>query len=216
MSILSGIGSGMFGAALGGLSGGGFNGVGSFLDSAKNNPNAALASDLAGGFLGELGTFDPMEVAQSQFDLMSPMLQSAFEDRRLGLEGRQFNQGRLGSTGGAQEMEGLFNSENDAIRQLLFDSYGQGMQGQQHLFNMGSGLATLDPQIRGMFGNLWTGTRTPQGTSPIQSLGAGMVNSGVGSITKGVNGLFNNPASVGNYGGFGTAYDPNHSFGGGR
>lgn len=118
-----------------------------------NSPFTNQLNTLAGGFFDQLKT-DPMEIAKHQFGLMSPILDDRFNDQFLDRESRQFAQGRLGSTGGAQEMEGLQRAQEDAQRQLLWDSLGQGLNVQNQNANMGLALAQASPQLQGMFSNL--------------------------------------------------------------
>jgi hypothetical protein len=199
----------------------GLFGAQQFMNQAQTNPNAALAGQLGEGFLGQLGTFNPMDVAQQQFGLLNPMLQEQFTQDRLGQESRQFAQGRLGSTGGAQDVQAMLGAQEDARRNLLFESYGQGLQGQQHLFNLGSGLSQLDPQLRGLFGNLANqalnvplslqqaglnqaqiagglagGAQFQPQQSMGQALGAGLINSGVQGLTGMAQGLFSPPPNM--------------------
>jgi hypothetical protein len=220
-----GLNLGISDPTLQGISQQGLFGAQDFFNQAQNNPNAALAGQLGGGFLEQLGTFNPLDVAQNQFGLLSPILNEQFTQDRLSQENRQFAQGRLGSTGGAQDVNALLDSQNDARRKLLFESFGQGQQAQNQLFNLGSGLSQLDPQLRGLFGGLGTnflnvplsiqqaglnqaqiagslagantsGTLTNPGQSFSQQIGAGLINSGVSGLTSGLEGLFQPPTGI--------------------
>jgi hypothetical protein len=110
------------------------------------------------------------------------------------------------------------DSQRDAERKLLFDSFGQGMQAQQGQINNASALMQLDPQLRGLFQNLGSGalgqsldinnqglnrfnafaaarggnsnTTSSGGPSALNQVGNGLVNSGVGALTNSIGGLF--------------------------
>jgi len=206
---------------------------------AKNNKGADLARSMGLDFLGGVGAFDPNEIAQMQFDLLDPILAEGREDEFLSMEDRLFQQGRLGSTGGANDMNAMFDAQQDTQRKLLSDSFGMGLQAQNQQYNIGQGLLTLDPTLRGLFqnlgGNALTGGLNIQtsandvfsaaagagggsgsgggGFSPMNAIGAGLMNSGVNQLSNSVSGLFqpsqnvqSTPASY--YGGYNAAYMP--------
>lgn len=197
----------------------GLFGAQDFLSRAMGDPNAQLAGQLGGQFMQQAGITDPMQIAQQQFGLLNPILQEQQMQQQLGLEGRQFAQGRLGSTGGARDFGQLMRSQQDAERQLLFESLGQGLQTQQQQAGLGAMFSQLDPSLRGAFQNLGTGmlnipmqlqqammnqasvagglsgatttgTQTPAGLSPMQTIGAGLMNQGVQGLTSLAGGLF--------------------------
>lgn len=196
-------------------------GSGLFLNRAQGDTGiAGQAEGLSADFLAQLGITDPMQIAQSQFDLINPMLQENQERDRLSQENRLFAQGRLGSTGGANDVNALFDSQADAERKLLFDSLNQGLASQSHLFNLGSGLAGLGQGQRtsdfnlgqgmlgiplelqrammaqaqgaaGLSGNVQTGaTGGGGGFNPLQTAGAGFLNTGINSVSQGIGDIF--------------------------
>ena len=251
-----------FNAASGGAAGGGGNNLGlnigfdpavqqlmqtglfgadQALQAALMNENAALAGQLGGDFLSQLGTTDPLAIAQNQFDLVNPILSRGFEERRLDQEARQFAQGRLGSAGGARDVAALEQSQAEAERLLLADALGQGLASQAQLFNIGSGLTQLDPQLRGLFANLGgqfaniplsfqqaalnqaqiggalagantSGTLTSPGTSPLAGIGSGLLNSGVNQITNSIQNAFQ-PTQFTGVNPFQNPFTPDPNFG---
>ncbi len=214
-------------------------GAGGMFQQANTSPTAMLARNSGLDFLNQAGETDPYQIAESQFNLMHPLLQKQFDQDYLNLESRQFSQGRLGSTPGAQDMEALFNSQNDARTKLLFDSLQQGMGTQQHLYNMGSNFAQLDPALRGSYQNLGTGflniplqlqqamlnqaqvgggvagsntvgSLTDTGFDPLNTIGTGLMTSGTQGISNQLNEMFKSPSAPPNY------YRGDGTTGGGR
>lgn len=196
-----------------------------FQDMARNNRTADLAGQQGFNFLRSLGGFAPEDIMQQQFNILNPLLQREQQRQTLDQEARLFAQGRLGSTGGARDIEALAQGQGDATARLLADSFGLGLQGRQQQANLGIALSQLDPQLRGLFQNVsgaalgnalsiqdaarnqfatiagamgaggQTGAGSPLTTS--QAVGAGLVNAGIEGITGAVGGLFQPSASVG-------------------
>ncbi len=100
--------------------------------------------------LGSLAT-TPEDVMMQQYGLIAPMLEDSFLNDRLAMENRQFAQGRLGSTGGANEFGELFESQGNTRARAMFDAFGQGLQTQNQMFNIGSGMLQLNPALRNAF-----------------------------------------------------------------
>lgn len=118
------------------------------------SPGMLQAQQMGQGFLQDLGTFDPMSVGQQQYDLFSDIIGRQQERDRLAQESRLFSQGRLGSTGAGIEQEALRQAQGDVRTKALMDSYGLGLQAQDRLYNMGTGLSQFAPQLQGLYGNL--------------------------------------------------------------
>ena len=119
--------------------------------------NAAQAGNLGSQFMGQLGNLDPMQIAQAQFDQMNPILQEQHQQQALNMENRLFAQGQMGSGGfspGRQSMEAMFDSQNRDRRNLLHESFGQGMAAQGQVGNMANMFSQLDPNLRGQLGNM--------------------------------------------------------------
>lgn len=195
--------------------------AGLFSGMAQNNQTADLASQLGLDFLNQVRSTSPFDVAQNQFDLMSPLLNNQFNQDNLDLESRLFAQGRLGGTGGSNQQNALFDSQNDSRRQLLFDSLSQGLATQQQNANLGIAFGQLDPQLRGLFQGLGTnslnnalninqaglnqfstlataaggGSTGGGGINAGQAIGAGLLNSGVNGLTGLFNGTNQTPSS---------------------
>lgn len=122
-----------------------------------DNEGADLAQSLGMDFLSGIDAFDPMAIAEQQFNLLNPILAAEQEQQFLDMEGRLFRQGRLGGSGrlsGQSQMNALFDSQEDARRKLLADSFGMGLQAQAQQVNLGSSLLQLDPTLRGLFRGL--------------------------------------------------------------
>jgi len=198
------------------------------LQAALDSPTAALAGDLGLQFMNQVGSTNPMDIAQSQFDLLNPILQQQQQEDFLGQEARLRSQGRLGSTGslsGQAQQNALFDAQNDAERQLLFDSLGQGLATQAQNASLGAMFSQLDPTIRGQFQGLGTnflnipltlqdamlrqaqvggglagatntGNLTQPGFNAQQAIGAGLLNSGIQGLTGSLSTAFNQPSST--------------------
>ena len=134
----------------------GIQNAGLFNQQALASPNALLAGQQGGQFLGGLQQ-DPFAVQQQLFDQQNQLLLPQQEQARLAQESRLFSQGRLGSVGslsGQAEIESLGRTQNAQTQGLFNQSFGQAQQQQLQQANIGAQLSQLDPQIRGLFGNL--------------------------------------------------------------
>lgn len=139
------------------------------------------------------------------------------QESRLFAQGRL---GGAGQLSGQAQQNALFDAQNDAERKLLFDSLNQGLATQQHQFNLGSGLAGLGQSQRTSDFNLGSGflniplslqqallnqattsanlagtrqvgqTSGVGGLNPIQTVGAGLLNTGVNSVSQGIGNIF--------------------------
>ena len=112
-----------------------------------------LLSSQGMNMLGGLAT-TPEDVMRSQYGMISPLLEEGFERDRLALENRQFAQGRLGSTEGANDFGELLSSQYDARTKAMFDSLGMGLNTQNQMFNVGAGMLQLNPALRNAFQSL--------------------------------------------------------------
>jgi hypothetical protein len=92
------------------------------------------------GFLGQLGSFDPMQATQQQFDLMESIMNPIRKREQAGMEGQLLAQGRLGSTGGALTQQGQQQAFDMSRQQQLFKAMQQSQQTQQHLAGLGTGM----------------------------------------------------------------------------
>ena len=198
------------------------NGADDWIQDARNNQNADMASAQGLQFLQGIGSADPQQIANQQFNQLNPLLQQQQEQDFLNMESRLFSQGQLGSGGfsaGQNQLGGLFDSQEDSTRKLMYDSLGLGLQTQAHMANMGNSLSMLDPAIRGahtqnaqgllnmplamqtglmnqasvmggLAGASQSGAITNPGIDIGQAVGAGLINSGVNGITSAADGLF--------------------------
>jgi hypothetical protein len=210
-----------------------------FLDMARNNETADMAGLMGQNFLGQLGAqgSSAQDIMMQQFGMMNPLLQKQQERDFLNMESRLNSQGRLDQQGvgsGSGQMQGLFDSQGDQTTKLMYDSLGQGMNYQNHLFNLGSGLSQLDPALRGSFQNLGTGmlnipmsmqnamfnqagvagnlagaTQTGSGNNGqlgmTETIGAGLINSGVNNLANQASNWFQPSGSSGS--GYGDDFD---------
>ena len=103
----------------------------------------ARAGALGQGLLDNMQA-DPFAAAESQFAKMEEILNPARGRQREALEARLLRQGRLGSTGGALQQQGLEGAIEESRQKGLYDALqqSQGMQNQQ---------AALGTQL-GLFG----------------------------------------------------------------
>lgn len=101
---------------------------------------ATAAQAPGAGFLSQLQEFDPYQAAETQFGRLEEILDPGRERARGSLEARLLSQGRLGSTGGGVQQEGLETAIEQSRRQGLFDAFGQAQQTQQNLLGLGTGL----------------------------------------------------------------------------
>lgn len=215
---------GATGAMLG-LQNGAVGDAGMFNEMARNNQSADMAGQLGQDMMANMGAWDPYQIAKMQYDQMMPILADDFDQANLKMEGRQFAQGRLGSTGGANDFNALFDSQGDTQRKLLADSFGQGLAGQAQNAQLAQSFMQLDPTLRGLFQGLGSnslsnalsiqGAALDQfnasnvaaaggnsgrgaGFNPMQDIGAGLMNSGVNQISGAFQGLFNPTPQTGN------------------
>jgi hypothetical protein len=94
---------------------------------------ARSATAKGAGFLEALGSTDPFDIAEKQFERMESILAPGRERSRSALESRLLRQGRLGSTGGALSQEGLETAIEQSRRAGLAEAFqqAQGVQAQQ-------------------------------------------------------------------------------------
>jgi hypothetical protein len=113
--------------------------------------NAQLAGDIGAQFLGGLGSSNPLETQQALYNQLSPQMIDQQKQDFFDMEGRLFGQGRIGSTGGTNQLGELYSQQQDAQQRLLFDTFGQAQQAQAQQANIGAQMSQLDPQLQGMF-----------------------------------------------------------------
>ena len=103
------------------------------------------AGALGQDFLGQINA-DPYAAAESQFSRMEDILNPARQRQREALESRLLRQGRLGSTGGSLQQQGLETGIEESRRRGLFDALSQSQQMQQNQSNMGTKLGLFGQQ----------------------------------------------------------------------
>lgn len=141
---------------LGQLQGQGFDQSNQFGNLALGNQGSQTAFNLGQGFAGQLSQTDPLSLQNTLFQQQAGLLRPGFEQDTLNLESRLFSQGRLGSTGGALQQQGLQDSQNTAFGQLLANSFQQSQGQQAQTAGLAQNFLQLDPQLSGMFQNLGT------------------------------------------------------------
>lgn len=105
------------------------------------------------GFLNQLNQFDPQAATQTRFDQLESVLEPSRGRAREALESRLLKQGRLGSTGGGVQQEGLESAIGQQQMQNLLASTGESRAQQQQLLGMGQGLgADAMQRAQGMSG----------------------------------------------------------------
>jgi len=169
----------------------------------------------AGNIFGQLS--DPSQVSQDFFTRGMGLMAPGQQQARTSLENRLFAQGRLGSTGGAQQFGGLLQGQNMAQQQLAQQAIFRGTQ--QRGMEIGQGLqlfgggmqidqASMDAARLGLQGgqgqlqaDMFNASQ-PQGMDPMQAalLSAGGAVGGMSSFSGGGGGGggFNTPG-VGGY-----------------
>lgn len=167
------------------------------VNTTVSEPLQGIMDQLFGSISGNLNT-DP----QHFYNLLSQLSESGERRQMHSLENRLFSQGRLGSTGGALQLQAGMDSMNDAMLKRELGSYelqnnlfNQALGGLSQLLNinqaalapagMGSGIglnnaqigASLSPSIMGVAnsrGGMW------------ESLFGGLGSSGLGSALGGL------------------------------
>jgi len=81
----------------------------------------------------QIGNYSPEEYAQNMYDMDLQMLNPELQQQSLDNEARLLAQGRLGSTGGAGQTQGLMQAQNMTRLGLRRDSYNKS---QMQLDNM--------------------------------------------------------------------------------
>ena len=103
------------------------------------------AGELGQGFLQNVQT-DPFAGAQSQFEKMEAILNPSRERSRDALESRLLRQGRLGSSGGSLQQQGLESSIEESRQRGLFDALQQSQSLQQSQVGLGTQLGLFGQQ----------------------------------------------------------------------
>jgi len=187
---------------------------GMFTQAGGQDPFQQQAGALGAGFLGQVGEFDPFAAAQTQFGRMEDILAPQRDQQRLAQESRLFSQGRLGSTGGAQQQQALESAFLQQQQQGLYDALGQGQDIQNMQIDRGlllgktpltmqtQGLENLLGIQKGALGQLGMGgtlggstmTSTTPGIGPLATLGTGLMTGGAEQLRQGFQGMFSSPS----------------------
>ena len=98
----------------------------------------------------QIGNYSPEEYAQNMYDMDLQMLNPELQQQSLDNEARLLAQGRLGSTGGAGQTQGLMQAQNMTRLGLRRDSYNKSQmqldnmrRRQQEDMSMGLGIGGL-------------------------------------------------------------------------
>jgi len=165
------------------------------------------AGQLGQQFLGQVGSTDPFATAQTQFGRMEDILAPQRDQERMAQESRLFSQGRLGSTGGAQQQQALESAFLQQQQQGLYDALGQGqaIQGQQIERGAFLGQMPLSQQTQALNNllGIQTGatqqlgqtalggqTTTAPGVDVMGTLGTGLMTTGAEQLGQGFQGMF--------------------------
>jgi len=125
---------------------------------------------LLGGGRQALGAaeYDPYTAAETLFGRMEGILAGGRERERQGLESRLLAQGRLGSTGGLFQQQGLEQAIEQQRAQSLNQAFGQAQQVQQGLF--GRGLSGIQGAVGlQQLGQQQLSTGIQAGAAPLQA-----------------------------------------------
>jgi hypothetical protein len=149
-------------------------------------------NQLGAGFLGALGSFDPTQAAQEQYDIMTQIAQPWEQRAQNQLQNQLFQRGQLGTTGGGIQQEAFLNAQNAANlqRTLAARQYAGGEQSR--LAGLGQQFSQLGA---GSFGQRFGLTadllqQSQQMFQPLQglgnlALGYGAPNIAAGQLTQG-------------------------------
>jgi hypothetical protein len=156
-----------------------------------NDPNAQMAQQQGLGFLSGLQQ-DPFAAQQQLFDQQNQLLMPQQEQARMAQESRLFSQGRLGSTGGANDQEALLNAQSAQTQGLFNQSFNQAQAQQAQQAQIGQNLSMLNPQMQGMYGNMQSQQMSNlfginQGQVAQGQLGATLASSNVGGTNAQMN-----------------------------
>jgi len=120
------------------------------------------------GALSAAQDFDPYSAAETLFGRMEGILAGGRERERQGLESRLLAQGRLGSTGGLFQQQGLEQAIEAQRAQALNQAFGQAQDVQQGLF--GRGLAGIQAATGlQQLGQQQLSTGIQAGAAPLQA-----------------------------------------------
>lgn len=124
------------------------------------------STGLGRGILQQLGAnLDPFTMAEEQFNRMDAILEPGRREARQLSAADRLRRGRLGSTGGAREVEGQERGIELARQQLLADALGQsqGVQAQQARLGtnlLATGASTEDVQLNRLLKSLGSAMST--------------------------------------------------------
>lgn len=112
--------------------------------SSPNLSSLDMSSPLMGqNLLDQAGAYNPMQAATDRFNQMQSILQPYQDQQNSQLQDQLFRQGRLGSTGGSLQQQGLQDSFNSQANQNLLNAISSSEGTQNNLYNQGIGLANL-------------------------------------------------------------------------
>lgn len=89
---------------------------------------------------GALGSFDPYQAAEMQFQRLESILNPERQRQQEALQSQLYAQGRLGSTGGALSEQAYNQAVQQQQSQNLYNAFLQAQQTQQNLAGLGQGL----------------------------------------------------------------------------
>jgi len=179
--------------------------AGLFGQAGGQDPFQQQAGQMGLDFLNQAGSADPFQTAATQFGRMEDILAPQREQERMSQESRLFAQGRLGSTGGAQQQQALESAFLQQQQQGLYDALAQGqaIQGQQVSQGMALGQLPQSMQTQSLnnllginkgalaqMGIGGTATSTTPGIDPLATLGTGLMTGGAEQLGQGFQGMF--------------------------
>jgi hypothetical protein len=120
------------------------------------------ATRTGAGFLDSLGSFDPFAAAEEQFNRMEAVLEKSRGRDRTALQEKLLRQGRLGSSGGGIEQEGLESAIEQSRRANLVDAFGQAQNVQRQKAELANtfgafGAGVEDTQLQRLLNSLGQG-----------------------------------------------------------
>lgn len=89
---------------------------------------------------GALGSFDPYQAAESQFQRLEAILAPERARQQEAMQSQLYAQGRLGSTGGSLTEQAYNQAVQQQQSQNLYNAFLQAQQTQQNLAGLGQGM----------------------------------------------------------------------------
>jgi hypothetical protein len=149
------------------------------------------------GFLGQLGSYDPQQVAADRYAQLQAIMAPQRAREQSSAESRLLAQGRLDSSGGALQLEGLRNAQLSQDAQLADRQFTEAQAAQIAMANLGQNLTGAGA---GMYGSLLgTGLQQAQGAQGLNAPLLNLLQLSAGLGTSNLAGLQARQSAIGGY-----------------